>query len=89
MASGTLIFFAPPPRGFGFIKPDDGGRDVFIHMREVRNYFDPMLLVPGVKLYFDVVDTDRGPKAANVRLSPGPSKRGDPLVGLIYDLGLK
>lgn len=89
-SSGTLIFFAPPPRGYGFIKSDDGDRDVFIHMREVKGYFDPRLLVPGVRLFFDVVVDDRGPKAVNVRLTPDPRDRGEPpIMEMEFDLGIK
>jgi CRISPR-associated protein Csm5 len=57
-------FFAD--RGFGFIEPEGGGKDVFIH---VSGLADPgATLREGQRLAFDVEDTDRGPRAVNARV---------------------
>jgi CspA family cold shock protein len=67
MAKGTVKFFNTQ-KGFGFIAPSDGSRDVFVHISAVeRSGIDT--LVEGQKLDFDVV-TERGKlAAANLRMA--------------------
>ena len=61
MPSGTVKWFNTE-RGFGFIAPDGGGNDVFVHIRAVQKAgFNS--LVEGAKVDFDVVD-NRGKQAA-------------------------
>jgi CspA family cold shock protein len=62
MPSGTVKFFNIE-RGFGFTVPDDGGSDVFVHIKAVEKagYTG---LVEGVKVTFDIVD-NRGRQAAD------------------------
>jgi CspA family cold shock protein len=64
--SGTVKWFNET-RGFGFIAPDDGGSDVFVHIKAVQKAgFSG--LVEGVKVDFDIVD-NRGKQAAeNLRV---------------------
>ncbi len=66
MPSGTVTWFNPD-RGFGFVTPDDGGGDVFVHIKAVQKAgFNG--LVEGAKVEFDVVDR-RGKQAAeNLRV---------------------
>lgn len=55
-------------KGFGFITPADGGKDVFFHMTEVKNAaFDD--LREGQAVTYDVMDSDKGPKAVNVNVA--------------------
>ena len=61
MATGTVKFFNNQ-RGFGFIQPHDGSRDVFVHISAVERA-GLSTLVEGQKLNFDVV-TERGKQAA-------------------------
>ncbi len=52
--------------GFGFIKPDDGGKDVFFHAQSLVDVaFDD--LQEGDKVTFDVEQGPKGPAATNVR----------------------
>lgn len=61
MATGTVKFFNTQ-RGYGFIQPEDGGKDVFVHITAVQNAgLDS--LHEGQRVSFDVV-TDRGKAAA-------------------------
>jgi cold shock protein len=61
MATGTVKFFNTQ-KGFGFIQPSDGSKDVFVHISAVqRAGLDT--LVEGQKVSYDVV-TERGKPAA-------------------------
>lgn len=52
--------------GYGFIKPDDGGKDVFFHAQSlVEVAFDD--LQEGENVTFDVEQGPKGPSATNVR----------------------
>jgi CspA family cold shock protein len=64
--SGTVKFFNGE-RGYGFIKPDDGGRDVFVHITAVENA-GLKALAEGQRIEFDVEPDKKGkgPKAVNL-----------------------
>ena len=61
MTQGTVKWFNSQ-RGFGFIQPDDGGKDVFVHISAVERA-GMNGLNEGQKVSFDVV-TERGKSAA-------------------------
>jgi CspA family cold shock protein len=52
-------------RGFGFIKPEDGGKDIFCHCKDISGVYD---LKAGEKVEFNVENSDRGPKAIDVKI---------------------
>jgi CspA family cold shock protein len=61
MATGTVKFFNAQ-KGFGFIQPSDGSKDVFVHISAVERA-GMSNLVEGQKVSYDVV-TERGKQAA-------------------------
>ena len=64
MANGTVKWFNES-KGFGFITQDDGGADVFAHYSEIQGEGFKNL-VEGDAVSFDVVEGDKGLKAANI-----------------------
>ncbi len=65
--SGTVKFFNTE-KGYGFIKPDDGGRDVFVHVSAVMSS-GLGTLNEGQRVSFEVEPDKRGkgPKAVNLQ----------------------
>ncbi|NBE84489.1 cold-shock protein [Micromonospora rubida] len=68
MLRGKVVRF-DEVRGYGFIAPDDGGDDVFVHANTVDG--DKWTMVPGVPVEYEAVESDRGPKALTVRVIGG------------------
>jgi CspA family cold shock protein len=69
MTTGTVKFFNMN-KGFGFITPDDGGKDVFVHISAVEQA-GLTGLVDGQKVTFDTEPDPRGkgPKAVNISIA--------------------
>jgi CspA family cold shock protein len=63
--NGTVKFFNET-KGFGFITPDGGGKDVFVHASAVERA-GMRTLREGQRVTFDTEADARGPKAVNLR----------------------
>jgi len=65
MATGTVKWFNAE-KGFGFVAPDEGGADVFVHYTAI-NSDGYRSLEENQKVEFDVTQSPKGPQAENVR----------------------
>jgi len=64
--NGTVKWFNSE-KGFGFIEPEDGGKDVFVHFRQINNNGqDRVSLDEGQKVTFEIGEGQKGPQAENV-----------------------
>lgn len=65
MISGKVVRF-DESRGYGFIAPDNGGDDVFVHASELTDR--GVVVACGTRVQFSIVDGGRGPKAYDVEV---------------------
>ena len=65
MASGTIKWFSDD-KGFGFVTPDEAGKDLFVHHTGIAGDGFKSL-TEGAKVEYDAEPGDKGPKAVNVR----------------------
>lgn len=66
LVNGTVKWFNSE-KGFGFIEQENGGKDVFVHFRNVnKTGYGRVNLEDGQKVTFEIEETDRGLQAKNV-----------------------
>src|SRR4051794_14003130 len=70
MEQGIVVRF-DDAKGYGFIAPDDGGDDVFVHANELSGRGTSVAC--GTRVEFGVLDGGRGLKAYDVRVLEGPA----------------
>lgn len=64
MSTGKVKWFNES-KGYGFIEPDGGGRDVFVHFSAIQGD-GYKTLSEGQTVEFEVIQGDKGPQASNV-----------------------
>ena len=69
MATGTVKWFNAD-KGYGFIVPDEGGKDLFVHHSAIvgEGYKS---LAENAKVQFEAVQGEKGPEAKSVALTSG------------------
>lgn len=65
MGKGTVKWF-DVNKGFGFITPDDGGEDLFLHSSKIKDSDNVTVLTDGQKVEYEAEQGDKGPFANNV-----------------------
>jgi cold shock protein len=65
MATGTVKWFSDE-KGYGFITPDDGSKDVFVHFSNISGE-GFRSLAEGAKVSFEVTEGAKGPQATDVQ----------------------
>jgi cold shock protein len=67
MSTGNVKWFNDG-KGFGFIAPDEGGKDVFAHFSEIRSDVDRKTLHENQRVSFDITQGAKGMQASNIRV---------------------
>jgi len=66
LVNGTVKWFNSE-KGFGFIEQENGGKDVFVHYRQINsNGQDRVSLNDGQKVTYELGEGEKGPQAENV-----------------------
>ncbi|MCF6340320.1 MAG: cold shock domain-containing protein [Sulfurimonas sp.] len=66
LTNGTVKWFNSE-KGFGFIEQEDGGKDVFVHFRQINNTNGGRVsLDEGQRVTFEIGEGEKGPQAENV-----------------------
>ena len=66
VAKGTVKWFSDQ-KGFGFIVPDEGGKDIFVHRSNIESVGQS--LREGQKVEYEVGEGRKGPEATKVKAS--------------------
>jgi len=69
MPTGTVKWFNDQ-KGFGFIEPDEGGKDVFVHFSAIEGQ-GHRTLYENDRVEYESVQESKGPKATFVRVMQG------------------
>lgn len=67
MPTGTVKWFSDD-KGFGFITPDDGSKDVFVHQSAIAGE-GFRSLSEGAKVSYETESDPKGPRATNVQVA--------------------
>jgi CspA family cold shock protein len=66
LANGTVKWFNSE-KGFGFIEQEDGGKDLFVHYKQVnKSGYGRVTLDEGQKVSYEIGQSEKGPQAQNV-----------------------
>ncbi|OHE16235.1 MAG: cold-shock protein [Sulfurimonas sp. RIFOXYD2_FULL_37_8] len=66
LVNGTVKWFNSE-KGFGFIEQENGGKDIFVHFRQINSTgYGRVSLDEGQKVTFEIGEGDKGPQAENV-----------------------
>ena len=71
--TGTVKWFSQD-KGFGFIAPDNGGKDLFAHFKEIQGGSGYKTLNENQRVQFEVTQGQKGPQASNIRDLDCPSR---------------
>ena len=84
MPTGTVKWFSDE-KGFGFITPDDGSKDLFVHQSAIAG--DGFRsLAEGAKVTYEAEAGDKGPRAVDVQASQSDLTAQLPRHGLELDM---
>jgi len=79
VSTGTVIWFNAQ-KGFGFIIPDDGGDDLFVHHSEIKT--NDASLNEGQKVEFEIGQGKKGPSAIAI-FEIGQGKKGPRAINVV------
>ena len=66
LVNGTVKWFNSE-KGYGFIEQENGGKDVFVHFRQINsNGYERATLNEGQKVTYEIGEGQKGPQAENV-----------------------